>query len=243
MSDHPEGSVVLGSLVIDLVATPDGDLLVSARSEGQLQYVTAMGMLAGNVERYFLRPLPGLLATTDGAQVARMLAEMRAEAEAALAEEGYSPDRIACEFEFDLRYRGQDSELQVAVVEGEPLDPKAIREAFLKVYAATYGYASQDAVEVVNLRLRAIGLSGQALDFKALKSEQLQSDTLSLGSRPIHFSHESGWVETPVVARAALAAPMAGPVVLQSSDTTIIVPPGATAAPDAAGNILVTFAS
>lgn len=45
MSDHPEGSVVLGSLIIDLVATPDGDLLVSARYEGQLQYVTAMGML------------------------------------------------------------------------------------------------------------------------------------------------------------------------------------------------------
>lgn len=46
MSDgHPEGSVVLGSLIIDLVATPDGDLIVSARSEGQLQYVTAMGML------------------------------------------------------------------------------------------------------------------------------------------------------------------------------------------------------
>lgn len=45
VSDYPEGSVVLGSLIIDLVATPDGDLLVSARSEGQLQYVTAMGML------------------------------------------------------------------------------------------------------------------------------------------------------------------------------------------------------
>ncbi len=45
MSDHPEGSVVLGSLVIDLVATPDGDLLVAARSEGTLQYVTALGML------------------------------------------------------------------------------------------------------------------------------------------------------------------------------------------------------
>lgn len=202
---------------------------------------TAMGMLAGNVERYFLRPLPGLLATTDGTRVAAMLAEMRAEAEAALAEEGYAPARIACEFEFDLRYRGQDSELQVALAEGQPFDPKAIREAFLKVYAATYGYASQDAVEVVNLRLRAIGLSDQALDFKALKSEQLQAGTLSLGSRPIHFSRDSGWVDTPIVARAALAAPMAGPVVLQSPDTTIIVPPGATAAPDAAGNILVTF--
>ena len=45
MSDYPEGSVVLGSLIIGLVATPDGDLLVLARSEGQLQYVTAMGML------------------------------------------------------------------------------------------------------------------------------------------------------------------------------------------------------
>ncbi|QNL30958.1 hypothetical protein SEA_CHEETO1_4 [Microbacterium phage Cheeto1] len=37
--------VKLGSIVIDLVATEDGDLQVVSNIEGTLQYVTAMGML------------------------------------------------------------------------------------------------------------------------------------------------------------------------------------------------------
>lgn len=204
---------------------------------------TAMGMLAGNVERYFLRALPDMLDSLPGADVAAAMAAMRAEAEAALAQEGYGADRIECEFELDLRYRGQDSELQVALAEGAAFDPAAVRAAFLEAYRSTYGYASNDAVEVVNLRLRARGLSGQNLDFKALKSEQLASTGADLGRRPIWFSAASGWVDTPVVARAAVTGPIAGPVVLQSSDTTIIVPPDASAAPDAAGNILVTFSA
>ncbi len=202
---------------------------------------TAMGMLAGNVERYFLRPLPGLLETTSAQTVADTMADLRAEAIKGLAEEGYAEDAIGFVYEFDLRYRGQDSELQVEISDAADFDPAAIREKFLSVYAATYGYASQDAIEVVNLRLRAMGLSGQNLDFKALKSGQLAAAGAGQETRKIHFSRESGWVETPVVERAALQTAMSGPVVLQSPDTTIIVPPHATAAPDAAGNILVNF--
>jgi N-methylhydantoinase A len=79
------------------------------------------------------------------------------------------------------------------------------------------------------------------LDFKALKSDQLVDTGAARESRKIWFGRDTGWVETPVVERAALAAPIAGPVVLQSSDTTIIVPPDASAAPDAAGNVVVSF--
>ncbi|QZE10293.1 hypothetical protein SEA_LUNA18_5 [Microbacterium phage Luna18] len=39
-------NVVLGSVIIDLVATDDGDLIVQPRVEGTIQYVTGMGMLA-----------------------------------------------------------------------------------------------------------------------------------------------------------------------------------------------------
>lgn len=202
---------------------------------------TAMGMLAGNVERYFLRPLPGLLAETAQATVAATMADLRAEAVKGMAEEGYGAEAIGFVYEFDLRYRGQDSELQVEISEAADFDAQAIRAKFLEVYAATYGYASQDAVEVVNLRLRAMGLSGQNLDFKALKSGQLTARGQAQDSRRIHFSRDSGWVDTPVIDRSALDRATEGPLVLQSSDTTIIVPPGATAAPDAAGNVLVTF--
>lgn len=36
----------MGSIVIDLVATPEGGLEVWPRVEGTVQYVTGMGMLA-----------------------------------------------------------------------------------------------------------------------------------------------------------------------------------------------------
>lgn len=202
---------------------------------------TAMGMLAGNVERYFLHVLPGAVDLLDPADVAAAAAQLRREAVEALAEEGYGADRVACEFELDMRYRGQDSELQIAFDDSNPFDAAAMRAAFLEIYRQTYGYASADQVEVVNLRLRARGVNDNNLDFKALKSDQLAQDAAPDERRQIWFGRDSGWVQTPVIPRAALTGAMAGPVVLQSSDTTIIVPPDATAAPDAAGNVVVSF--
>ena len=204
---------------------------------------TAMGMLAANIERYFLRSLPSLLRTADAAVVKAAAADLRKEALAALADEGYGAKQVGCEFELDLRFRGQDSELQVAFNDGVALDAEQIRQDFLSAYRSIYGYASTDEVEIVNVRLRARGLSGQNLDFAALKSEQLSGRQGDLGSRRIYFNREADWVETPILQRAALTAPTAGPLVLQSTDTTIVVPPGASAAPDRASNVVVTFSA
>jgi N-methylhydantoinase A len=44
-----------------------------------------------------------------------------------------------------------------------------------------------------------------------------------------------------VIDRTALTGPRTGPLVLQSLDTTIVVPPGAEATVDAAGNVVVGF--
>lgn len=202
---------------------------------------TAMGMLAGNVERYFIRSIARVLRTVTQPELSKAVESLRAEALVALAEEGYGPTQVVFEFELDLRYRGQDSELQIAFDEEKKFEAAEVREAFLKAYRSTYGYASSDEVEIVNMRLRAKGISGQSLDFTALKSEQLQGGSDKNGSRPIYFSRRSGWVETPVVERSSIKGKQQGPLVLQSADTTIIVPPGATAEPDTAGNVVVTF--
>jgi N-methylhydantoinase A len=48
-------------------------------------------------------------------------------------------------------------------------------------------------------------------------------------------------VETPVIAREAVGGGLAGPAVLESYDSTIVIPPGAAAASDACGNIVITL--
>ena len=151
------------------------------------------GCSPGNVERYFLRAMPGLLAAMGGEAVAATVRDLRAEAVAALGEEGYASDKVACEFELDMRYRGQDSELQIALDEGTPFDAAALREAFLEAYRATYGYVSNDDIEVVNLRLRARGLSDHSLDFTGARSPTSPSPARPiLASRPVHFGRELG---------------------------------------------------
>jgi N-methylhydantoinase A len=52
---------------------------------------------------------------------------------------------------------------------------------------------------------------------------------------------EAGWVETPVVDRAALAAgARKGPLIVQEYDATTLVPPAAQVEVDAFGNIVMS---
>jgi N-methylhydantoinase A len=72
---------------------------------------TAVGMLTSDVERHFVRAFPAPLEALGGAAARGVLAELRAEAEEALAAEGYGAADAVVGFEVDLRFAGQDSEL------------------------------------------------------------------------------------------------------------------------------------
>ena len=203
---------------------------------------TAMGMIAGSVERYFIRPLSATLDTLDLEQVQARMAELEAEGRAALSEEGYGADAMDLFFEMDLRFAGQDSEISVPVPAGFAQDDvPTLREAFFTAYSAMYGYVSEDEVETASLRLMARGRSAETLDFKSLVSDQLDAQAAALEKRDIYFSRELGWVETPVYERADFSGTAQGPMVLQSPDTTIVIPPETTVALDDAQNIVVTL--
>ena len=52
---------------------------------------------------------------------------------------------------------------------------------------------------------------------------------------------DSGWVDTPVVDRAALSAARTGPLIIQEYDATCLVPRGAIAEVDGFGNIRLSL--
>jgi N-methylhydantoinase A len=57
--------------------------------------------------------------------------------------------------------------------------------------------------------------------------------------RPAYFGADAGWVETPIVRRSELATRRAGPLIVEEYDATCVVPPGAMAALDPGGNIVI----
>ncbi|HLM12765.1 MAG TPA: hypothetical protein VK362_10280, partial [Reyranella sp.] len=60
-------------------------------------------------------------------------------------------------------------------------------------------------------------------------------------SRQAYFGDEHGWLATPVLSRADLAGGRAGPLIVEEYDSTCVVPPGAHAERDGAGNIVITI--
>jgi N-methylhydantoinase A len=202
---------------------------------------TAVGMLASDVEHHFVRAVGGLLG--DAAVMARARArldDIYKEARAILGDEGYGEDDTRSTPSVDLRYAGQGSELTLPLPGGTFEDLEALRQAFQREYTTTYGYASDEPIELVNVRCVAAGVRAHRLDFRAVN---VASRPAVARRRSVHFTRGAAPLDTPVVPRDAIgerATP--GPVIVESYDSTVVVPPDASVVRDPFGNLVIARA-
>lgn len=202
---------------------------------------TATGMLAGDIERYFIRALPSLLDALEPTALVERMAELREEASIALAEEGVTLAEADLKFQVDLRFLGQDSQLPVDVPVSIGHDLQAtLRERFLAAYQATYRYVSDDRVETVNVRLVARATRATRLDFRAVKAnEERESGTAR--SREVSLTHDAPPQTVSVLARSDAAQSRQGPVLFESADSTIFIPSQWDVVLDPFQNLVATF--
>ena len=115
----------------------------------------------------------------------------------------------------------------------------ALRDDFLAEYFKTYGYRDETAIELVKIRLTARGLRDRRLAFGDIRVEERPA-AQSTGQRPISFDRGEPPVWSPSCRRSSLSRlPVAGPLVVEEFDTTIVVPGNATAHRDGIGNVIV----
>ena len=113
-------------------------------------------------------------------------------------------------------------------------------DAFQREYTVTYGYASDEDLELVNVRCVATGLRRHRLDFRDVRVAT--EAPAPSRRRPVHFARGAPAVDTPVVARDTVTTdPAPGPLIVESYDSTVVVPPGASIARDAFGNLVITI--
>jgi N-methylhydantoinase A len=223
---------------------------------------TAVGMLASDVEHHLVRSARGTLDALPVSALDAALDELTAEALAGLAAEGYPGDRVRLDCQVDLRYVGQASELAVPVPGGRfaAVRPADLHAAFTRQYRATYGHSTGEDVEVVNLRVVAAGLrsrpidpAGPGADGADPSGPRGQGGTAWAASgRPGHgapraattravaFRRGAPALPTPVVDRDAVTAGGTdGPLIIETYDSTVVVPPEARVRWDPAGNLLI----
>jgi len=116
----------------------------------------------------------------------------------------------------DLRYRGQSFELEIDA--GSPVDTEALRTAFETSHERVYGYAAEEPVEVVNLRVAAA--VPRSVAETALPEDRFEK----LGEHTAVFGGEE--YTTPVYRRPTTpGTTFGGPAVLEQDESTTVVPP------------------
>jgi N-methylhydantoinase A len=197
-----------------------------------------MGMLTGDIEHYFIRPCPGRLGAFDPAHAETIRAALRQEALARMAKDGFAPDETELLFSLDLRFVGQDSAIPVPLPERLHTGCQdELRRGFIERYERLYQYASSDEVESTSIRLVARGIRRNKLSFGSLKLPARKASAAA-GHRQVNFGPEDGWVSTPVLMRNGLSGKRVGPLIIESDDSTVVIPPNVTVSADKGGNLL-----
>jgi len=140
-----------------------------------------------------------------------------------------------------MRYVGQNFELRVADEGRGEVDAGRLRELFLAVHEASYGFHNAgDPVEVVNVRLTALLADGRPHGGRAPPAAAAAPER----RRAVFFAPEVA-EDTPVYRRAALAGgqTVEGPAAVDQLDATVLIHPGDRARVDGAGNLVVALAA
>jgi N-methylhydantoinase A/oxoprolinase/acetone carboxylase beta subunit len=185
-----------------------------------------------------------LFTTADAADPATLQAAFVAlerKGAAMLDRAGVGPERRRFERSVDARYRRQSYELSVPV----PLHPvdlailAKIAASFHERHLQTYGHDNRDEpVEIVSVRLAAIG----TIPPLAVRDTTAPPGTDAIKSKRQLWFRETGTVDATVYDRRRMPSGLevAGPVVIESFESTILVPPGWRATMNEDGFVLLT---
>jgi N-methylhydantoinase A len=182
----------------------------------------------------FMRFVPDDLERLFKQQEQRALDQMQ--------REGLDPSRILLVRSLDLRFVGQGFELEITAP-GARLGRAEMMEIdrqYRSLYLTTYGYTTEDATELVSLRLTAIGTL-PAVDLSTQPVNGTTPRTAFKGSRPVFFNN--GFRETPIYDeyKVEFGASILGPAIIERRDSTTVVFPSQTAWKDQHGNTIVAL--
>jgi len=209
---------------------------------------SALGILQVDLRHDLLAPVLKQVKQIELGELAATFDRLRAEANEILDAEEIPADRRSTELSVDARYYGQTPYMNLRLEDAPTSDEAlaALVAEYRERYEAEYGYQLPEdvaTVEIVNARVAAIGLTD---DVELPRSKgRGEADAARKGSRGVYFDETGDFTETPIYDRARLdsGAAISGPAVIEQPDTTVLVPPGASARVDSYLNIVIDVAS
>ena len=201
---------------------------------------SAMGLLVTDLKHDYAVTRIGRIDHADVGAMEAAFALLEEDGRRILRDEGVEKSATRIERRVDVRYLGQSYELTLPVPR-TPLNRAALEElkrAFDTAHDAAYGYAEpSEPKELVNLRVTAIGTVPKP---RLVPRDVESTDDAPASERSVYFK-ESGFVPARIVRRHSLEADAAivGPAVVESADSTVVIPDGWRASLDRAMNLVI----
>jgi N-methylhydantoinase A len=205
---------------------------------------SALGCLVSPLRYDAVQTHRARLDAWDAKVVADRFRALEAQCLRPLAEEGHALAQVLVARSVDLRYVGQNYELEIPWGEG---GLGALRAAFEQRHRQLYGYATGESVECVNLRVVARAMQQTSATGAPPAAPPPAAATRSggrppevLGRQPADF-RETGPVQLPRYDRAALApgATLDGPALVADEWSTTVVYPGQRCVAGALGHLVI----
>jgi N-methylhydantoinase A len=195
--------------------------------------LSAIGMLMADVIKDYSFTVMRNQHSATGEELSELFSDLENKGVEDLFNEGISEENIRLERYLDMRYEGQSHEIIV------PFAAQYV-EDFHALHEKIYGYRNQDkTVEIVNLRLRALGIPDKPQFKKAEKIQEQPPAKAFIGEYEVVFDQET--TKTQVISRDRLLSgnKIRGPAILVEYSSTIVIPPFARAQVDEYGNVIM----
>ena len=203
--------------------------------------LSAFGLQVTDVRRDFVRTHVREASDALAAEADRAWVELEKQGADELQSEGVNAAQIEMRRGADFRYVGEGYEVTVSVPDGTaPEDSlSAAERAFHQEHNRVYGfsYEGTQKVELVNLRVQAVG----RLRRPALHNTSVSGVNASAETRRATYWRGLGWLDSAIYDRASLAAgaEISGPCVVEEYGSTTVVPSGWVAKTDSADNLIL----
>jgi N-methylhydantoinase A len=184
----------------------------------------------------------------DAKRLNATLADLERRANEQLDQDRVARSRRRYQFSIDMRHRGQINEVEVTLPEKrlKAAGFEELRQRFYERYEQLYGRGSSyhDArLEIVTLRLRASAETPRPNLKPARGLSKRIAAAAKRQARPVYWDSLRKSVSTPVYDGAHLVPGnrVAGPAIVETTDTTVVIHPGRALSVDAFGNFEIRF--
>lgn len=199
---------------------------------------SALGMLMVDVVHDFSQTYVHSLKDLNIAVITGIYDDLLVRARTALRDDGFTDEQQVLQRSAEMRYQGQEHTVSIPIREADLQNGNVERviDDFNRAHEARYGHRMSDPVEVVTLRVRAMGLLPSP-DLPRLEKGNGEPRRALKGKREISRYDSNGRRECLVYDRRLLRAldRLEGPAIVEEPSSTT-VPTGTSCASESTAN-------